>query len=239
MVCHECYGILEVSWATSRYQCSENCIPGWNFLKQLVLELLTHSEEHRIFITVYYTTHSDFIQSLVFSLIAFVIALPCKVRPREDAHTHTPLSRMSREVSVSGSLLERLNGQGFVIFLAQSYHKFPLLFHPHLWLLGFSITHCFWQFLQRRRAWEARGAGAESESCPGCAFLDVYRGCLLTVSIVAHSWLMSKVFLSDSFLSRRSCSESCLLTGLGIFLLLSRVLRVSSSLFQNRLDKLL
>lgn len=59
----------------------------------------------------------------------------------------------------------------------------------------------------------------------------------MTVSIVRHSLLMGEVFLSDSFFRSRGY-ESCGLTGLGIFLLLSRVLRISSSLFQSHLGKL-
>lgn len=44
-------------------------------------------QKNMIFITVCYATHSDFIHSLIFSLVAFVIALPYKARPREDTHT--------------------------------------------------------------------------------------------------------------------------------------------------------
>ena len=63
-----------------------------------------------------------------------------------------------------------------LLLLAQSCHKFPLLFHPHLWLLEFSIS-ASGSFCKGeepgRRVSQKQCLTASQALAQLCAFLDV------------------------------------------------------------------
>lgn len=194
----------------------------------------------------FYTTHSDLIHSLVFLLVAFVIALPYKVQPVEDVHTyHCHVCRM--KFPCQGPCQRDWMGRNSLLVLAQSCHKFPLLLHPHLWLLEFSTISCFWPFLQ----WE--GPGRRIRQKPwGPPRLLLHSGLFwmckgtflaLTWGLFFDSFHCSPLFVNGwGLFVRFLFQKQRLLWELsahrfGIFLLLSRVLRISSSLFRTLLGK--